>query len=143
MSPRHGGRGVIELWIPGEPKALKRHRMGRGFSYDPSRADKSSLLVKAMQSRPSRPLSAPLRVRVEFVFTRPKHHYGTGRYAGVVKRSAPIHHTTRPDADNCLKLVFDALNGVYWRDDALIASLTATKRYGEAPGIMLTIEELV
>jgi len=37
-----------------------------------------------------------------------------------VKRAERIWHTQRPDADNCAKLVADALNGSAWDDDAQI-----------------------
>lgn len=45
----------------------------------------------------------------------------------------PLRHMTphpiRPDADNLLKFVNDALNGVVWRDDSQIAWVMYTKTY--------------
>lgn len=38
-----------------------------------------------------------------------------------------------------LKSIFDALNGILWRDDALIVSTSAAKRYGETPGVAVTV----
>lgn len=34
----------------------------------------------------------------------------------------------RRDIDNCLKAVLDALNGIAWRDDSQVVSVTCTKR---------------
>jgi len=36
-------------------------------------------------------------------------------------------HTTKPDADNVLKAVLDALNGLAWVDDAQVFSATVRK----------------
>jgi Holliday junction resolvase RusA-like endonuclease len=49
--------------------------------------------------------------------------------------------TGRPDVDNVAKLVLDALNGVFWRDDAQIVDLAATKVYGQAPGLQIAVEQ--
>jgi Holliday junction resolvase RusA-like endonuclease len=35
--------------------------------------------------------------------------------------------TTRPDADNLAKAVFDALNGILWADDSQIVNSTVSK----------------
>jgi Holliday junction resolvase RusA-like endonuclease len=48
----------------------------------------------------------------------------------------------RPDVDNLAKLAMDALNGVFWIDDAQIADLTVTKRYRDTPGTSVSITML-
>lgn len=74
---------MIQFSVPGNPKALKRHRTYRthGFTrqVDPSKNDKADFLALAAQYRPSRPLDGPLEVELEFRFSRPKSHYGTGK----------------------------------------------------------------
>ncbi|MFF9097619.1 RusA family crossover junction endodeoxyribonuclease [Streptomyces sp. NPDC014802] len=71
-------------------------------------------------------------VRLEVVFTlpRPKHHYGTGRNAGVLKPSAPKFPTGKPDTDKLLRSTQDALKdaGVLL-DDSVVTDTTAAKRY--------------
>lgn len=52
---------------------------------------------------------------------------GTSRQAGV---------------DNLAKLVKDALNGVFWRDDAQVVDLTVKKRYSDVPRTEVMIEEV-
>lgn len=76
------------------------------------------------------PLIEPVRVEVTFTLARPKHHYGTGRNAGVVKASAPQHPTGKPDVDKTTRATLDALTDAgVWRDDSFVTSLTATKAY--------------
>lgn len=48
----------------------------------------------------------------------------------------------KPDLDNVEKAVCDALNGIVWRDDALVCEVAKVKRYSERPGIDVTVETL-
>jgi Holliday junction resolvase RusA-like endonuclease len=50
-----------------------------------------------------------------------------------------MRHTKRPDLDNALKLVMDALNGVAYKDDSQIDRIEAVKRYGTKPGVFVTL----
>lgn len=78
------------------------------------------------------PLDVPLHLSVRFVLKAP----------GRPKWNVPA---VRPDLDNYVKCLKDALNGVVWADDALICRLQASKLYdltGAGPRIELMIEEL-
>ncbi len=136
----------IEFKVPGNPQALKRHRaVKRGrfiATYDPSAGDKQDFLAKAMEHRPEQPLNEPLKVSLIFSFARPKSHYGTGRNADTLKDSAPVHHASKPDCDNLAKFVLDALNGVYWQDDSIIAMMTVAKLYGTNPSVSVVIDDI-
>lgn len=52
-----------------------------------------------------------------------------------------IRPTTKPDADNCAKLILDALNGLAYGDDNQIVSLSVKKYYTEVPKIMIKVAE--
>jgi len=133
---------MIEFFIAGNPQALKRHRTYRrgniNIQVDPSADAKQSFLACAMQYRPERPYDKPIMVTMEFRFQRPKSHYG----AKGLKTTAPALHTSRPDVSNLVKFCEDALNGIYYRDDSIIACLIAKKRYADVAGIAITIMEL-
>lgn len=46
------------------------------------------------------------------------------------KKSAETRYVTgKPDMDNVLKLIGDALNGVFWRDDSQIAQIAMVRYY--------------
>ena len=51
---------------------------------------------------------AAVSLRCEFVFPRPLSHYGTGKNAGKLKDSAPVHYTKTPDVDKLVRGVADS-----------------------------------
>jgi Holliday junction resolvase RusA-like endonuclease len=91
------------------------------------------------------PLSGPLELSIDFIFPRPKGHFGTGKNEYVLKASAPQHHTVKPDATKLTRSTEDALTGIAWRDDAQVAVQTISKWYTqnlETPGARITIGQL-
>ena len=53
------------------------------------------------------------------------------------------HHVKKPDLDNLMKAIKDALKGVCYRDDSQIISVTATKKYTSLnPGVAIEIMEV-
>lgn len=134
------------LIILGEPKSQKRHRTVRMGSfnrnYDPSAADKGDLLSVVQHNAPEKPHDRPLRLIIDAFFTRPKSHFKSGKNSHLVKDNAPEYHIARPDADNVIKLIFDALNKVYWRDDSVLCEVGVRKRYSETPRIEIKIYTL-
>lgn len=137
---------TIHLVVLGEPKAQKRHRSVKidNFirQYDPSAKDKDNLLLVVQQQAPKEPLNCPINLKVDFYFTRPKAHFKTGKNASVLKDNCPTWHLSKPDADNCFKMISDALNKVFWRDDSLICQVTVNKRYDLNPRIEIFITPL-
>lgn len=131
---------MIHFTVLGEPKALKRHRMGKGYSFDPSKGDKQDFLWMAKENAPSTPLDQPLKVTLYFDFQRPKSHFGTGKNKDILKENSPNNHTSRPDIDNLVKFVLDALNTIYWRDDSVICELHVFKFYSTKPRTTIHIE---
>ena len=129
---------MIEITIPGDPKAQKRHRHTKcgkfTRTYDPSQSDKQDFLAMVMSHAPDVPIQGPLCTTMSFAFPRPKGHYGTGKNAGMIKSSMiDKPHTSRPDFDNLGKLVADALNKALYKDDSQIIEALISKEYSEKP----------
>ncbi|MFH0712377.1 MAG: RusA family crossover junction endodeoxyribonuclease [Candidatus Jorgensenbacteria bacterium] len=76
------------------------------------------------------PAKMPLRLEALFVIPRPP--------SAPKKRQFPI---TRPDAENYVKLLQDALNRFLYADDSQITTLLVKKRYGLMPAIHLMVCE--
>lgn len=105
---------------------------------------RSSVAMVASQAMTGSPLAGPISVDVVFRVARPKGHFGSGRNAGTVRPSAPMHPTTKPDATKLWRAAEDALTGIVWRDDAQIVRQTVEKRYADAgpPGVFVRVWSL-
>lgn len=62
-------------------------------------------------------LMGPIELSIEFHFSRPKHHYRTGRNAHLLKDDAPRSHAQSPDLAKLIRCLEDALTGIVWMDD--------------------------
>ena len=80
-------------------------------------------------------LQQPLHVDLFFFMPRPQAHFSQEN--GEIPRSAEFlrdrhitqHHINTPDADNMVKFVFDALEGIIYRNDSRIVSFKVIKMY--------------
>lgn len=95
-------------------------------------------LRKAWQAATNQaPTDVPLSVSIVGVFPRPKRLIWK-------KRPMPREpHTSKPDCDNFAKSTLDALNGLAWRDDSQIHSLSVRKLIAagdEQPRVIVEVE---
>ena len=52
-----------------------------------------------------------------------------------------IYPTVKPDTDNIAKSILDALNGIAYKDDKQVVTLSVKKRYDEVPRVSVWIYE--
>lgn len=122
--------------IPAKPVAKGRARINpanpKAVPYTPKATVVAEAWVRmaVTQAVGSPRVPGPVALRVVFVMPIPKSRPRSWREAAAAGR---ILHIGKPDADNLLKLVSDALNGIAWEDDAAVASAEAVKVYGQAP----------
>jgi len=115
-----------------KPIAKTRPRFARRgkyvMSYNDQKTDEGLFLFELRRCiGETKKFTEPLRLTLEFYLPRPKSHYGTGKNAGKVKKSAPYYHTQTPDIDNLCKFIMDCLNGYLWLDDKQVFDLSAYK----------------
>jgi len=136
----------IKLTVLGVPKAQGRHKhFQRGkFSgtYDPSSEKKETFASILQGDAPTTPIATPIALELTFYMPRPKAHYGTGSKSEMLKDTAPEMQSSKPDIDNLVKFVQDSLNGIYYKDDALICTLVANKVYSDRPRTEIIINTL-
>jgi Holliday junction resolvase RusA-like endonuclease len=109
----------VTLYFEVPPVAKQRARVARGWAYTPKKTADFELSVKLLaQSQWKRPQwGGPISVSITFVLPRPK------------ARRKELWVSVRPDLDNYVKSILDALNGVVWEDDGQVCEMYATKRY--------------
>lgn len=120
------------IMIPGEPQGKGRPRYTRsGHTYTPDSTRAYEALVRACYAEQvdSEPFAkgVPLVVTIECRFGVPLSDSVKKRRAKLCDLMMP---TKKPDTDNIVKAVLDALNGAAYHDDSQVTTLHVYKRYG-------------
>lgn len=76
------------------------------------------------------------------VCDRPKSHFNSKGQLNKKGLSLPFPSNKKPDVDNALKLVMDALNTRAYRDDVQVCKATVTRVWGEWPETLIRLNEL-
>lgn len=143
---------AIRFTVPGIPVSQPRQRSrvvtmgGRNISqnYTPTKAPvnayKAMVQLAASNAFGNRPLlDGPLSLAVLFRLERKK--------CNTKKRgdNPPLYATKKPDLDNLMKSLCDALNGVVWKDDVQVCEVSLVKvihAASEAPGVDVEIRPI-
>lgn len=104
-----------------------------------SRAWKERVAYFAREAWRWAPLDEPVALTLVFTLARPRAHFGSRGGVEYLKSSAPSLHTKKPDALKLARGVEDALTGIVWRDDSLIAEEHLRKCYGESAGVAIVV----
>ena len=121
----------ISFTVPGQPVGKARARVTRHGTYTPATTvgyEERIIVAARSVDRPAlAPEGAAVRLSILFRFAMPKSWSKT-------KRDCLSHnrHTQKPDLDNLLKAVKDALNGVCYFDDAQVAVVYALKTWSDS-----------
>ena len=136
---------TLKFKVTGIPKAqprVKAFRRGNHAGvYDPGTADGWKLLVRdeARKAWNGEQFEGAVKIEVQFWMPRPKSHFNKNG----LKAGAQACHTSRPDLDNLLKAVLDALTNLgVWRDDSQIAGVHCFKWFSTNPGASVYINSI-
>lgn len=144
--------------MPGPPQGKARARTVRGFygrstTYTPAktvvyegairsafrdaaktqRGGKDTALV---QDEPVIGKGVPVRIRIE-AFYKPAARTTKKQY--ILIQAGRLFPLRKPDIDNIVKAVADALNGVAYKDDAQVTEIVASKSYSHEEGLKITV----
>jgi crossover junction endodeoxyribonuclease RusA len=113
----------ITFTVHGSPVPKARHRLGKGNVYTPQRTKDAEAAIAwhakiAMAGR--KPHQGPVNLCIMFAMPSKK-------------------ATARPDIDNLIKTVMDALNGVAYVDDCQITNICASKHASRSAGTQIDI----
>lgn len=133
---------MIQITIPGEPVAKGRPRVTKYGAYTPDKTVNYESLVKFSfieQHKKKTKIEGPISMDVTFFFKIPKR---TSKVKTDLMEEGKILPTKRPDIDNCIKSITDALNGFAYDDDSQIVSLTARKLYSGEPRVEVMLQPI-
>jgi Holliday junction resolvase RusA-like endonuclease len=136
--PERSQHEVFRFTVPGEPVAKGRPRLGiikghaMAFTPKETRVYESEIKHAANVAWGYRhPLDGVAVVLAVDVYRSiPK---SLSKRKTELARSGAIRPISKPDADNYAKSVCDGMNGVVFRDDAAVVSLTVRKWYDDKP----------
>lgn len=120
---------MIYFTIPGEPVPKGRPRVTKqGIAYTPKKTREYEALVKEsfLSQVDQEPMEGPVRFAAAFYFKIPK-SYTEAQVKEI--ESGEMLKTTKPDLDNCIKSITDALNGLAYKDDSQIVRIIAAKKF--------------
>jgi len=134
---------IASFTIPGVPVAKGRPRLtarnGQARAYTPAKTRKFEGEVADYARAsigPVDPYSGPVELEAHFCIPIPKSWCKRDRLAAFEGHILP---QGKPDLDNYFKAVADGMNGIVYVDDSQIVGCRMTKRYGDDPGIIVTV----
>ena len=124
----------VKFNVFGKPRGKQRPRLcsvgGRNIVYTPKQTIEYEKLIKASYIASSKVFferNIPIEINILAYFF----HKSSIEFA-----------TKKPDADNIIKIVLDALNEVAFYDDAQVSKICFEKRYSKMPRLEITIQNL-
>lgn len=131
----------VTFWLEGEPVAKARPRMTRsGHVYTPDKTTKAENEIRrAWQEKHGSMIEGPVAVSVVFMLKMPTNW---SKAKKLLTQDQEVLPTKKPDVDNLVKTVFDALNGLAYEDDKQIVELSARKVYACKPGTVIRVREI-
>ena len=125
---------VYHMFVYGIPKAQPRAKMTMNrHVYTPRSADAWKEEIKSAFRPVLKPtITGPVKLQVSLFLPRPK----------ALKGDQNIPHDKKPDTDNLLKAVMDAMtNAKVWNDDAQVFETHVGKYYaGKRVGAQIIVE---
>ena len=134
--------------IKGKPQGKARartfydNRIGKMRSVTPERTISYEELIRwsfVSQGGKYGGHSASFRVEISARYEVPRSWSKKKRTAAL---SGEILPQVKPDCDNVVKTVLDALNGVAYNDDRQVVYVACRKKYAEEGSILVKIEEM-
>jgi len=132
----------ISFFVPGDPVPFARTGANGAQRFTPKKQRNGMAVARlcaerAMIEAGRKPIEGPVQLTVRAIFVIPA--------SWPKKKQAAAHwKCSKPDLDNIVKLIKDAVKSVVWIDDAQVSKLDAEKIYTHAlpVGVSVTVEEL-
>ena len=124
--------------VPGEPRGKGRPRFikqtGKAYTDSETKAYEKKIVAyyRKQLGNFRWPDSAFISVQVKAHYPIPK---SATKAATASMREGTMLPSRKPDIDNVLKIVLDALNGVAYKDDSRVVCVEAQKIYSDIPRV--------
>lgn len=136
----------VKFVVYGEPKGKGRPRFSRqnGRAYTPAKTVNYETLVRTEYElqcdRFKFDDDTMLDMRIVAYYPIPK---SGSKKVREMKKNNLIRPTKKPDMDNVVKMIADALNQVAYKDDTQIVDCQIRKFFSDEPRVEVTIREVI
>ena len=134
---------IYEFEVPGKIIGKGRPRLNTytGSVYTPTRTKDYEALVQQyflLKYPKYKPFEGRVKVEINALFEVPK---SAKKSEKELMLNNSINPTKKPDIDNIVKIVLDAMNGVAFKDDIQITKLNVEKAYSSSESVQIKISE--
>ena len=126
----------MKFTIPGEPTGKGRPRVTKWGTHTPEKTVLYENLVKTCFN--GEVLQGELEMNVVAYYQIAK---SASKKQRELMMNLVIRPTKKPDCDNVLKIIADALNGIAYQDDSQIVRASIEKRYSDVPRVEVEVKE--
>ena len=134
---------MLKFTVPGAPYGKGRPRIGKVGNHARMFTPEKTVNYEGLVAHSAKVAMAgmalmdgPTSVHLDIVCQVPASWSQKKRSQAL---AGTVYPTTKPDIDNVEKAIFDGLNGVVWRDDVQVVEVHKRKRYGDTPGVSVTV----
>lgn len=139
---------AFALCVPGQPEGKARARTVRNrstgavHSFTPQRTVLAEGEVRRHWEAAGQPrIDGPVALHLTLVIERPRGHYRSdGETLSTEGQRHPRPDRQKPDVDNALKLVMDALNKRAWSDDVRVVSASVRREWGPRAQTLIQVQ---
>ncbi len=125
--------------ITGKARPRMNTRTGRAYTPTKTKNYEYFLRQTFIEKYPNfKTIESKVKVTIIAYFSVPK---SVSKLKEAEMLAGIISPTKKPDADNIVKIVLDAMNKFAFKDDTQVTKLDIEKRYSRIPKIYIKIEE--
>lgn len=125
----------------GRPRAtsqggfVRMYTDAKTLGFESAVADEARIAMREWQA-----FDTPMQLQLSAYYPIPKSWSKKKRQMAM---DGEIHPQVKPDLDNVMKAVLDAMNGVVYVDDSQVINMVATKRYSSDPRVEVYLHEVL
>lgn len=134
-------KSTVKFTVDGEPQGKGRPRFSRvtGHAYTPEKTQTYESLIRSDYYRQCPGVRFDTGAVALTIISYASIPESKSRNMKAMMRQGFELPTKKPDIDNIVKAVMDALNGAAWKDDKQVCVLSVRKFYSDCPRLEVEI----
>jgi len=136
----------MRIVIEGPPIPAARPRVcrigGTSVAYDPQKRQKQDIQKEILHQLSSMPQFRSEKAQADAFDVKMSFHLPISKSATKAQKNEKlwgIAETQRPDCSNLAKFYEDCMNGIVYKDDSMIESLSVSKKFSETPCTIIDV----